>query len=99
MLGDHARPIRTDLGEWETEVLQAGDFIEERVVAAGRLGAALQDVPGDEGTGQRVPVVTGPAVPPRRRADDERSVGDPTGQHHLRAGVEGRSDTPAAEVG
>ena len=45
-----------------------GDLGEERVVAAGGLGAALDDVAGHDGAGERVPVVAAPAVVPCRRA-------------------------------
>ena len=49
----------------------SGISSKKRVVAAGGLGAALDDVAGDDGAGQRVPVVECPVVPPRRRPDHE----------------------------
>ena len=45
---------------------------EERVVAAGRLRPALQDVPGDDGPGQRVAVVARPAEVRGGGPGDER---------------------------
>ena len=75
MLGDDARPVGGDLGEREPDPVEAGDLGEERVVAAGGLRPALEDVAGDDRAGQRVPVVASPAVMPGRRPADQRGVG------------------------
>jgi len=44
----------------------------KKVVAAGRLRAALDDVAGDDCSGQAVPVVPPPAEVPGSWANDER---------------------------
>ncbi|PQM48927.1 hypothetical protein C1Y40_00847 [Mycobacterium talmoniae] len=48
VLGDDARAVAADLGDREAGPAQVGDLAEEGVVAAGRLGAALDHVPGDD---------------------------------------------------
>ena len=62
-----------DLGDREAGPARAvGQLGEEAEVAAGRLGAALDDVAGDGGAGERVEVVAGPAEVRRGRADHQR---------------------------
>ena len=78
-------PSACDLGDREPGVAEVGDLGEERVVAAGGLGAALQDVPGDGGAGQGVVVGGLPAEVRRRRADDQRGVGDAAGDDDVGA--------------
>ncbi len=56
VLGDHRRTVRGHLGDREAGVLEVGHLGEEGVVAAGRLGPALDDVAGDDRAGQGVPV-------------------------------------------
>ena len=88
-----------DLGEREPGVGQVGDLGEERVVAAGGLRAALDDVAGGDGAGQRVVVGAGPAEVGGGGPDDERRVGDPAGDDDVGAGVEAVGDAPRPEVG
>ncbi len=87
-----------DLGEGEAG---SADVVlaEEGVVAAGRLGPALQDVAGDDRARERVEVVAGPAEVRGGRAGDQRGVGDPAGDDHVRAGPQALGDAGAAEVG
>ena len=92
-------PSACDLGDREAGVAEVGELGEERVVAAGRLGAALEDVAGDGGAGEGVVVGRRPAEVRGRRADDERGVGDPAGDDDVGAGVETGDDPPGAEVG
>ena len=80
-------------------MLEAGDLTEEAVVATGGLGAALDYVAGDDGAGQRVPVVPCPLVPPRRRPHHEGGVGDPAGDDHVGARGEPGGDAAAPQVG
>jgi hypothetical protein len=80
-------------------VAQVGDGGEEGVVAAGRLGAALDDVPGGHGAGDRVKVAIRPAEPGRGRAHDERGVGDPAGHDDVRARPQALRDPECAEIG
>src|SRR6201999_798923 len=75
------------------------DLVQERIVAPGGLGPALDDVPGQHGTGQGVEVVPVPAVPPGGRPGDQRGVGDPGADHDVGPGGQGVGDAPAAEVG
>ncbi len=87
------------LGDREAGVDRVGDLGEEGVVAAGGLGAALDDVARGDGAGERVPVVGGPVERPGGRADDQRGVGDPAADDHVGAGAQRLGDAPAAEVG
>jgi len=80
-------------------VTTVGDLVQEAVVAAGRLRAALDDVTGRDRAGQGVPVVVTPAVPPGGGPGDQARVGDPGADDDVRAGLQGRGDAPAAEVG
>ena len=69
VLADHRRAVGGDLGPREAEPLHAGHLGEERVVAAGGLGAALDDVTGDHGAGELRPSRREPsrdATPPAR---------------------------------
>ena len=96
MLGDDARTVVVDLGKWEAGRLgEVGDLLEEAVVAAGGLRSAFDDVPGDHGARQRVPIVLRPAPPPRGRADDQRCVGDPRADHDIGAGSRARRRCPS----
>ena len=71
--GQVAQHVRVDvLGE-------VGDLVEERVVAARRLRAALDHVPGDDRAREPIPVGACPGVPPGRGTDHEGCVGDPAG--------------------
>src|SRR5581483_5518743 len=88
-----------DLGDREPGVPPVGDLVQEAVVAAGRLRAALDDVPGGDRAGQGVPVVVAPAVPPGGGPGDHARVGDPGADDHVRARLQGGGDAPAAEVG
>ena len=99
VLGDDAAAVLGDLGDREPGVAAIGDLGREAVVAAGRLRTALDDVPGGDRAGQGVPVVAAPAVPPGGGPGDQARVGDPGADHHVRAGLQGRGDAPAAEVG
>ena len=99
MLADDRRAVGGDLGPREPGAGHAWDLGEERVVAAGGLGAALDDVACYHGAGQGVPVVAGPAVVPGRRAAHHRGVGGPTGDDDVGAPLQGLDDPPAAEVG
>ena len=80
-------------------MLEAGDLGEEGEVAAGRLGPALDDVPGDDRAGQRVPVVPPPAVMPGGRPQRQGGVGDPAGDDDVGAAAQRLGDAPSAEVG
>ncbi len=99
VLGDHRRPVGAHLGDREAAPLDARNLSEERVVATGALGAALDDVAGDDGAREGIPVVTGPAEVRCRRAEDHRGVGDPTGDHDVGAPVERCCDAEPTEVG
>ena len=71
VLGDHAAAVGGDLGDREAQRTVAAAGVEQRPeaaeVAAGGLGAALDDVPGDHRPGQRVVVVAPPAEVGDRR--------------------------------
>ncbi len=99
VLGDDAAAVGGDLGDGEAGVAAFGDLVEEAVVAAGGLRAALDDVPGGDGAGQGLPVVAAPAVPPGGGADDQAGVGDPRADDDVGARLQRRRDAPPAEVG
>ena len=66
MLGDHRRPVGVDLGEREARDASGRRFGEERVVAAGGLRTALDDVARGHRTRERVVVGRGPSRSGRR---------------------------------
>ena len=99
VLGDDAAAVGGDLGDREPREAAVGDLVQEAVVAAGRLRAALDDVPGGDRAGQGVPVVAAPAVPPGGGPGDQARVGHPGADDDVRAGLQRRGDAPAAEVG
>ncbi len=100
VLGDHGGPVGGDLGEGEPErPLVARQLEEAGEVAAGRLRAALEDVPGDRGAGQGVVRRRCPAEVRDRRPDDQGCVGDPSGHNHVGASRQRRRDTEATQVG
>ena len=67
-------------------------------VAAGHLGAALEQVAGDRRAGEGVPVRLAPAEMGHRRPDHERRVGDAPGDDDLGTGPQGVRDRRCAEV-
>ena len=69
-----------------------------RVVAAGDLARALEQVADGDAGGQAVPVVPGPAVLVDERRDEQRRVGHPAGHHDVGALRERVDDRPGAEV-
>ncbi len=79
VLGDDRRTVVLDLGDGEARVFEPGDLLEERVVAAGALRAAFDDVTCHDRAGELVPVHPRPAVVPGSRADDDGGVGYPSG--------------------
>src|SRR5215470_3251407 len=99
VLGDDAAAVAGHLGDREARVAAVGDLVQEAVVAAGGLRAALDDVTGGDRAGQGVPVVPAPAVPPGGGSGDQARVGDPRAYHDVRPGLERGGDAPAAEVG
>jgi hypothetical protein len=54
VLGDDRRSVRVDLGDREARPAQIGNLCEERVVAAGGLGSALDDVARRDSTGKLI---------------------------------------------
>ena len=81
------RAVGGDLGDRIADAGQVGKLVPLVPEAAGRLGAALDQVPGRAGAGQPVPVVPGPAVMGRRRAERQRGVGHPARDHDPAAGL------------
>ena len=77
----------------------AGQVHEPREVAAGRVGAALDDVTGGDRAGERVVVVRAPPEAPDAGADHDRRVGHPAGDHHVGPRGECPGDAEAAQVG
>ncbi len=98
MLGDHARPVGVELGQWEARGAEVV-LGEEGVVAAGRLRPALDHVSGHDRARERVVVVGGPAEVGGGRADHHGGVGDPSGDDDVRARPQALGDPERAEVG
>ncbi len=87
------------LHQREPDVVEARHLLEEAVVAPGGLGAALDDMPRHHRPGQGIPIVAPPPEVSRRRAHHQRGVGDPSGNHHVGAPLQGGADTPASQIG
>ncbi len=83
MFGDHRRAVRVDFGDGEPGMHQGRQIGkvtgEEGVVAAGGLGAALDDVSCGDGSGNGIVIVPAPAEVRCRGAHDDRCVGHPSG--------------------
>src|SRR6185369_8352304 len=73
-LGHDERAVGVHLREREPDAGDVRYLVEERVVAARALRAALEDVAGDDPGREAVPVVARPAELPRRGAEGERGV-------------------------
>ena len=68
VLGDHRRAVGVQLGQREADALPVRHLLEEGVVPAAALGAALDDVARHHRAGDGVEVVVGPAEGVQRRA-------------------------------
>lgn len=80
-----------EFGEGETGVPQiAGPPGEAGVVAARRLGPALQDVPGDDSPREPVVRILLPPEAPGRGPGDQGGVGDAAGDDDVGAADRGR---------
>ena len=88
-------------------MLHARERGEEGVVAARHLGAALDGVAGDHGSGEAVELEAiagsglgvGPAVPPRGRSHHERGIGNAARDDDIGTRGERCGDRLATEVG
>ena len=104
VLGDDAAAVGGDLGEREAERLVGAARVEQGAeaaeVAAGGLGAALDDVAGDHGAGQLVVRRRGPSRSGRSAGPTttEASVTRPVTTTSAPR-VEGGGDAEGAEVG
>jgi hypothetical protein len=87
------------LGDREAGALDGRDLLEEGVVPARALRAALDDVTCHHGGRQLVPVVARPAELPGGRSDDHGRVGDARTDHEIRSAVQRLDDAEAAQVG
>jgi len=99
VLADDTGAVGCDLRPREPWVGHVGDLGEEAVVAAGGLPAALDHMPGDDGAGKRIPVVTSPAVMPCRRTGHHGCIGGSPGDDDVCTLVQRLDDPPAADVG
>src|SRR6185312_12507994 len=86
------------LGEREPEMRQV-DVREKRVVAAGGLRPAFDDVTRGDRPGQLVVVRARPPEVGGGGADEYRRVGDPAGDDDVGAAGEAFDDAPCSEVG
>ena len=79
-LGDHGRPVGLALADRERDAERVGvGPPRTRVVAARDLAAALEEVADDDAGGEPVPVVPRPAVLVHQRGEEQRRVGNPSG--------------------
>ena len=90
VLGDHRGPVRMHLGQREADPFPVRHLLEEGVVAAAALGAALDHVAGHHCPGDGVEIVVRPAEGVQGRTDDEGGVGHAARDDHLRAGLRAR---------
>ncbi len=54
---------------------------------------------GDDGSGERIPVISCPSVVPRCRPADDGGIGGAAGDHDVGTAFEGIDNAPASEVG
>ena len=99
MLGDDGRAVLLHLGDGKSRVAAIGHLLEPGVVAARRLGAALDDVPGHYGPRQAVEVLGLPGVPPGSRPHHQGCVGHAATDHDVGARGKCLCDAEAAKVG
>ncbi len=88
-----------DLRDGKPGVGQIGDLGEEGEIAAGGLGAAFDDVPGGNCSGDGVVIFPVPTEVRRGWSDDHRCVGDAPGDDDVGAGVQTVDDAPGAQIG
>lgn len=98
LLGHDERPVCPNLRDGEPRE-SGGELAEERIVPSGCLGSAFDHVSRHHRTGEHVPVVPGPVVPPRRRSQHQGRVGDSAGHHDVGTCLERGGDAPTAQVG
>ena len=98
VLADHAGAIRRDLCPRESGIGHVGNLGEEAVVAPRGLPAALDHMSRNDRAGQSVPVVTSPAVMPRRGTGYYRSIGGAPGDDDVSTLIQSLDDAPAADV-
>ena len=96
---DDGGPVIGDLGDREPGVLETLDLLKEGVIAAGRLGAALDDVAGHDAAGECVPIVASPSVVPGGRPERQRRVGHSSCHDDVGTSPERLRDPPPAEIG
>lgn len=90
-----------DLGERKAGAAELFGRVlgEEGVVAAGRLGPALQHMPGDHGPREPVVVVGPPPEVSDGRPGDQGGIGDPPGDHDIGPRIKTSGDPEATEIG
>ena len=100
-LAERDPAIRRHVDEREAEPRQVVDVLHAGIgeASAGQLSGAFQHVPGQRPGGELVPIVVGPAERVQHRAEEQRRVSDPPGDHHLRAGIERPGHDVGAEIG
>ena len=96
VLGHHGAAVGRHLGDREPGWPGIRQLAQEGVVAAGRLGPALQDVAGDHRPGQPVPVVGRPAEVQLR--PDDRDARSPARRRPRRPGLHA-APIPQPQVG
>ena len=99
VLGDHERAIFVHLGDRKTDAPERRYLFEKRIIPAGRLRAALDDVPRRDRAGQLVPVVAPPIEAPGGRAHHQRCIGHAAGDHDVGPARERLADAPSAQIG
>ncbi len=97
-LGDGRGPVVGDLGYGERQSREISAQ-EPGEVTAGHLRAAFDEMSCDQCSGELVPGVPGPTVPPCGRADRQRSIGHPAADHDAGPAAQGPCDPPPAQVG
>ena len=104
MFSDYAGAVGGDVGPWEAESGSTADFgvsldlVKERVITAGRLATAFDDMASNNRSGELVEIVLAPSVVPCRRTTHNCCVGDSSGHHDVGAAVQCFDDAEAPQV-
>src|SRR5690606_5248065 len=99
VFGDGEAAVFLNLSDREPRALEIRDFLEASIVAARRLWAAFEDMPGDDRRGDRIVIVVRPTKMVDGGAHDERSVGHTRTDHQISARIERFGNTARAEIG
>ena len=99
VFGDHERAVGLDLGDRKAGAFEAGNSLEEGIVAAGGVGATFENMARCHRRREPVPIVFPPAEMPGSGPENEGGVGHAGADHQVGTELQGPGDSPATEVG